>query len=73
MARTTSYEAKQKMSAGVQTRRLFLVFSSLFDLLFSAFSNQKSLQTIIFGYYLKEFGKKAVRVYVIITQRLHDF
>lgn len=64
MACTTSYEAKEKMSAGVQTRRLFLVFSSLFDPLFSAVSDQKSLQTIILGYYLKEFKKKKLYGYM---------
>lgn len=53
MACTTSYEAKQKMSAGAQTRRVFLVFNSLFDLLFYATFYQKALQIMILDYYLK--------------------
>lgn len=43
MACTTSYEAKQKMSAGVQTCRGFLVFNNLVDLLFFAVFDHKSL------------------------------
>lgn len=54
MSRTTSYEAKQKMSAGVQTCRVFLVFNNLFDLLlFMLYSTKKSLQIIILDYNLK--------------------